>query len=89
MGIRDVSLAFKALSDPIRRDILKKLGVRPMTPSELATYFPISKPSLSHHLAALKNANLIQAEKEGQNIFYTLNTTVFYQIMNQFLDGFK
>ena len=89
MAIRDVSLDFKALSDPTRRDILKKLRNRPMTPGELTTFFPISKPSLSHHLTLLKSANLITADKEGQKIYYSLNTTVFYDIMNNFIEGFK
>jgi len=89
MGIKDVSLAFKALSDPIRREILKKLKVRHMTPSELAMHFPISKPSLSHHLNILKQANLVDAEKDGQKIYYSINITVFYEVMNQFLNHFK
>lgn len=89
MVINDVSLAFKALSDPIRRDILKKLRKRSMTPSELAIHFPISKPSLSHHLTILKNANLIDDERQGQKIYYSINLTVFYDVMNQFLSHFK
>lgn len=89
MGIKDVSLTFKALSDPIRREILKKLKIRHMTPSELAMHFPISKPSLSHHLNILKRANLVDAEKDGQKIYYSINLTVFYEVMNQFLNHFK
>ncbi|MFH0905312.1 MAG: autorepressor SdpR family transcription factor [bacterium] len=89
MAIKDVSLAFKALSDPTRREILKKLRVKSMTPSQLSVHFPISGPSLSHHLNALKTANLITAEKQGQNIMYSINTTVFYDIINNFLEGFK
>ena len=89
MAIRDVSLTFKALSDSTRRDILKKLRNRSMTPGELATFFPISKPSLSHHLALLKTANLITQDRDGQKLYYSLNTTVFYDIMNNFLEGFK
>lgn len=89
MAIAGVSLAFKALSDPIRREILKKLKKRDLTPSELNLHFPISGPSLSHHLNALKAANLITADKQGQKIVYSLNTTVFYDIINNFLEGFK
>ncbi|MFA5270600.1 MAG: autorepressor SdpR family transcription factor [Patescibacteria group bacterium] len=83
------SLAFKALSDPIRREILKKLKKRDLTPGELNLHFPISGPSLSHHLNILKQANLISADKQGQKIIYSLNTTVFYDIINNFLEGFK
>ncbi|MDD5606184.1 MAG: autorepressor SdpR family transcription factor [Patescibacteria group bacterium] len=89
MAIKDVSAAFRALSDPIRRDILKKLRKRSMTPSELAIHFPISKPSLSHHLNILKNANLIDDERQGQKIYYSLNATVFYDVMNNFLNNFR
>ena len=89
MAIRDVSLAFKALSDPTRRDILKKLRNRSMTPGELSTYFSISKPSLSHHLTLLKVANLITSERDGQKIFYSLNATVFYDIMQSFIGSFR
>lgn len=84
-----ITLAFKALSDPIRREILKKLKKRDLTPSELGLHFPISGPSLSHHLNTLKAANLITADKQGQKIVYSLNTTVFYDIINNFLEGFK
>jgi len=84
-----VSLAFKALSDPIRREILKKLRKRDLTPSELNLHFPISGPSLSHHLNALKAANLVNFDKRGQKIVYSLNTTVFYDIINNFMEGFK
>jgi ArsR family transcriptional regulator len=84
-----ITLAFKALSDPIRREILKKLKKRDLTPGELGLHFPISGPSLSHHLNILKSANLISADKQGQKIVYSLNTTVFYDILNGFLESFK
>lgn len=89
MAINDISATFKALGDPIRRDILKKLRKRSMTPSELAIHFPISKPSLSHHLNILKNADLIDGERQGQKIYYSLNATVFYDVMNDFLSHFR
>lgn len=84
-----VSQAFQALSDPTRREILKLLKKHDMTPSELTIHFPISGPSLSHHLNILKQANLITAEKQGQKILYSINTTVFYDIINNFMEGFK
>lgn len=89
MSIPDISLAFKALGDPIRRDILKYLKKSDLTPSELGLHFKISGPSLSHHLNILKQANLIDSRKDGQKIYYSLNTTVFYDIMNNFLANFK
>lgn len=73
---------FKALNDPTRRDILKLLRKRDMTAGEIADAFNITKPSISHHLDLLKQANLITADKQGQFIFYSLNTTVVDEIMN-------
>jgi len=88
MSTQAVSKAFEALSDATRRKILQLLRKKSMTAGQIATYFPISKPSLSHHFAVLKSANLIQPERDGQQIYYHLNSTVFYQIMSNFLDKF-
>lgn len=78
--------AFKALSDPTRRKILELLSDRDMNAGEIADYFNISKPSISHHLTTLKNANLIGDERKGQNIVYSLNTTVFQDMVRWFFD---
>ena len=67
---------FKALSDPTRRRILELLRERDMTAGELAEQFNMSKPSISHHLTTLKTAGLVTDERHGQNIIYSLNTTV-------------
>lgn len=67
---------FKALNDPTRRAILEKLRRRDMTAGEIADCFPVSKPTISHHLDTLKQANLILPEKNGQFIIYSLNTSV-------------
>ena len=77
---------FKALSDPTRRKILELLSDRDMTAGEIADCFQISKPSISHHLSILKNSRLILDERQGQNILYSLNTTVFQDLMKWFLD---
>ena len=73
---------FKALNDPTRREILKLLRKRDMTAGEIADAFNITKPSISHHLDLLKQANLVVAEKQGQFIYYSLNTTVIDDIMS-------
>ena len=52
---------------------------------ELAEHFDISKPSLSHHLATLKNAGLVTDERHGQNIVYSLNTTVMQDLIGWFM----
>ena len=78
--------AFKALSDPTRRRILELLAVRDMTAGEIAGCFDISKPSISHHLNTLKAAGLVLDERNGQNIIYSLNMTVFQELMKWFFD---
>jgi len=77
---------FKALSDPSRRKILQLLKERDMTAGEIAEYFNISKPSISHHLNLLKQAHLVIDERQGQNISYSLNTTVFQELLSFFLN---
>jgi len=77
---------FKALSDPTRRKILEYLKDSDMSAGEISEKFDISKPSISHHLNILKNAELVLWEKEGQNIIYSLNTTVVQEVMKWFLD---
>lgn len=81
--------AFKALSDPTRRRILELLSDRDMTAGEIAGHFDITKPSVSHHLNALKAAGLILDERKGQNIIYSLNTTVFQELIKWFFDFSK
>lgn len=76
--------SFKALSDPTRRKILQLLRLKEMSAGEIADQFNISKPSISHHLNILKQADLVSDERQGQNIIYSLNTTVFDNIINWF-----
>lgn len=76
--------AFKALADPTRRRILELLRAEDLTAGEIADHFDMTKPSLSHHLSALKNAGLVDAERDGQNIIYSLNTSVLQDLMSWF-----
>ena len=78
--------AFKAIADPTRRTILKLLDEKDLTAGEIADNFNMAKPSVTHHLNILKNANLISSEREGQNIVYSLNTTIFEDILSWFYD---
>ena len=71
-----MNLLFKALNDATRREILTLLRGGNKTAGEIADQFHISKPSISHHLDLLKQAGLVEAEKQGQFILYSLNTTV-------------
>ncbi|MCG8402509.1 MAG: autorepressor SdpR family transcription factor [Firmicutes bacterium] len=72
---------FKALSDPTRRSILKMLRRGDMTAGEIAKQFDITKPSMSHHLNVLKQAGLVLSDRNGQHIYYSLNTTVLQDVM--------
>jgi DNA-binding transcriptional ArsR family regulator len=71
---------FKALADPTRREILRLLGRSEMTAGELAQHFDMTKPSMSHHFSVLKDADLIRSRREGQQIWYSLNTTVLQDV---------
>ena len=64
------------------------LGERPMAAGEISAAFPISGPSMSHHFNVLKAADLIDGRRDGQQIVYTLNTTVVQDLMAFFLDVF-
>jgi ArsR family transcriptional regulator len=75
----DFSILFKALSDPTRREILQLLRHKDMTPSQILEKIHISQPTLSHHLDSLKRAQLIEGERDGQFIRYSLNMSVFDQ----------
>jgi len=73
---------FKALNDQTRRDIVELLKSGDKTAGEIADHFNITKPSISLHLDLLKQANIISSEKQGQFIFYSLNATVFDEIVS-------
>lgn len=76
-----MNIIFKALNDPTRRKILEMLQEKDLTAGEIAERFHISWPSISHHLDLLKQAKLVMTEKEGQFIYYSLNTTVVDEIL--------
>ena len=72
---------WNALADPTRRKILDLLRKGDKNAGEIAEQFSISKPSISHHLNALREAGLVGAEKKGQNVIYSLNTSVLQDMM--------
>jgi len=72
---------FKALNDATRREILEMLKKKDMTAGEIVEKFDVSGPTISHHLDLLRQANLVSSEKNGQYVYYSLNTTVFDEIM--------
>jgi ArsR family transcriptional regulator, repressor of sdpIR and other operons len=78
--------AFKALADPTRREILRLLRRGEMTAGELAQRFDTTKPTLSHHFAVLRDADLVTTRREGQTIWYALNTTVLEDVVAWAID---
>ena len=78
MGIQST---LKALSDPIRRQILDMLKPGKLSAGEIAEAFPVSGAAVSKHLSVLKEADLIRDTREGKFIFYELNTSVLEEVM--------
>lgn len=72
---------FKALNDKTRREILELLRERDLTAGEIADQFAMTKPSISHHLDLLRQADLVTTEKKGQFIVYSINTTVMDDLL--------
>lgn len=72
---------FKALSDPIRRDILQLLKKGRMSAGDIGSHFDMTGATVSYHLKILKKADLIWEKKEKNFIFYELNTSVLEEIM--------
>jgi len=78
----------KALSDPIRREILELLKSGRLSAGEIGEHFPVSGAAVSKHLSVLKDADLIRDAREGKFIYYELNTSVLEEIM-LWLKGLK
>ena len=78
MGLQNT---LKALSDPIRREILSLLKHKTMSAGEIVDHFSVTGASISRHLSILKEADLIRDTREGKYIFYELNTSVLEEIM--------
>lgn len=79
--INIMNTIFKALNDETRREILELLRQKEMSAGDIADKFNISKPSISHHLDILKQADLVTSEKQGQFVIYSLNTTIVDDIL--------
>lgn len=82
----EITTSLKALSDPTRRQILKFLQDGEMSAGDIAEHFDMSKPSVSHHLNILKQADFISSRREGQRIIYEINTTVLQDLTSWFLE---
>ena len=78
MGLQNT---IKALSDPIRREILEMLKAGRLSAGEIAEHFPVSGAAISKHLSVLRDADLIRDTREGKFIYYELNTSVLEEVM--------
>ena len=78
MGIQNT---MRALSDPVRREILEMLKIGRLSAGEIGEKFPISGAAVSKHLSVLKEADLIRDTREGKFIFYELNASVLEEVM--------
>ena len=85
MGIQNT---MRALSDPVRRQILELLKSGRLSTGEITEHFPISGAAVSKHLSVLKEADLIRDTREGKFIYYELNTSVLEEVM-LWLTGLK
>ena len=79
-----MNLIFKALSDPTRRQVLELLRKGPMSAGELAEHFSVSKPTMSAHFAVLRQAGLIEAQRQGKSIIYELRLSVLEDALLSF-----
>ena len=80
-----MSAVFKALSHPVRRQIVVMLQKRPMTSGEIAAAFDMAWPSVTGHLAALKDADLVETEREGNSVRYWLNISAIEEAIGVLL----
>lgn len=78
----------RALGDPTRREILRVLRAGDLTAGDIASRFPMTAASVSHHLSVLKDAGLVRAQRDGRNLIYSLETTVFQEFLQEMLELF-
>ncbi|MCF7919109.1 MAG: metalloregulator ArsR/SmtB family transcription factor [Candidatus Cloacimonetes bacterium] len=77
---------FKALSDVNRRKIIRLLRKEAMYPSDLAEKLNVSRPTMSEHLKVLKNAGLVETERQGNSILYFFNASVLEELIVYFME---
>lgn len=81
-----LDLTLRALGDPTRREILRALREQgDLSAGEISARFPITAASISHHLNVLREAGLVQSERQGRSIVYALDTTVFHETVEQLM----
>lgn len=86
---RPTNAVFRALADETRRQILEFLRAGPRTSGEIADQFHTSWPTISRHLAVLRAGGLVVTQREGQAIYYELNTSVFQDLIQHLVEWMK
>jgi len=84
-----ISKTLSALSDPTRRKILDLLKKSEMNAGKIGKHFKITAPSLTHHLNVLRDAGLVSSRRDGKEIFYSLNLSVFEEVAGSVLKIFE
>jgi DNA-binding transcriptional ArsR family regulator len=84
-----VADVYRALGDPTRRRILSLLRERDMTSGEIAGRFDVTWPTISGHLAVLKEADLVQVDRHGTSLTYHLNVSLLEETLLGLLDMFR
>ena len=79
-----MTAVFKALADPTRRQVLQLLRSGPKSAGELADHFPVSKPTMSAHFAVLREAGLVDSDKQGKTLMYRLKMSVLEEALMEF-----
>ena len=83
-----MSEVLKALAHPTRRDILQMLKAREMSAGEIASRFDLTKPTLSGHFNVLREAGLVEVQRQGTTLIYRLNASVLEEALLALMDGF-
>jgi ArsR family transcriptional regulator len=85
-NFKQITRFFTAMGDPIRLQILMLLREKPLNVSDIASQFTISRPAVSHHLRVLKDANILNSEKAGQEVYYSLNAPFIVEELRALAD---
>lgn len=78
----------RAMADPTRREILRMLREGDLAAGEIAARFEMTAPTVSHHLSVLREAGLVQAERNGRSVVYSIDTTVVHDFLEEMLRFF-
>jgi len=89
LDVKAIAGILKAVADPTRQQILKLLEEKPRTVSEIGEHFSHAQPTISRHLSVLKNAGLVEAERQGQHVVYSLRPAGLQSVCHGFFGNFQ